>query len=384
MAVLTTARLPVRLTPLVGRDARTRRGDQCPGRQPHCSRSPGPGGTGKTAAGAGRRGRGGGRRPDVAWVELARPGATRPSPPDGGRQARHTRDARRGPGRRHRRAPGRATTSATRPPLLVVLDNCEHLAAAVAGLAESLLGRVPVRCASSPPAASHSASRGSAPGRCRRCGPVHATRLFAESGPAGRAVLPVTDANRQAVAQVCARPDGLPLAIELAAARMRVLSARQLAERLDDVFGVLTGGARTAPPRHQALRATLDWSYELLTGPERTVFRRLAVFCDGFTLAAAERVAASAVHPGRARCSTCWPGSPTSPCCTSTGRRRALPPAGHIRDYAAGGSPRRRARPGAAGAPVVLHRVRRGDRADGRAAREAAGRGGAQPGRLRR
>jgi tetratricopeptide (TPR) repeat protein len=122
--------------------------------------------------------------------------------------------------------------------------------------------------------------------------PAHATRLFEERARLVAPSFAVTAANRQAVAQVCARVDGLPLAIALAAARMRVLSVRQLAERLDDVLGVLTGGARSAPPRHQALRATLDWSHELLNGQERAVFRRLAVFADGFTLPAAERVVA--------------------------------------------------------------------------------------------
>ena len=97
--------------------------------------------------------------------------------------------------------------------------------------------------------------------------------------------------------QVCRRLDGLPLAIELAAARLRILSSAQLAERLGDIFSVLVGGARFAPPRHQALRATLDWSHDLLYEDERTVFRRLAPFAGGFTLHAAEWVAAGRGHP---------------------------------------------------------------------------------------
>ena len=83
------------------------------------------------------------------------------------------------------------------------------------------------------------------------------------------------------MASICQRLDGLPLAIELAAARMRMLSSAQLAERLDDIFAVLVGGARSAPPRHQALRATLDWSHDLLGADERAVFRRLAAFSAG-------------------------------------------------------------------------------------------------------
>ena len=88
----------------------------------------------------------------------------------------------------------------------------------------------------------------------------------------------LADDNARAVVQICRRLDGLPLAIELAAARMRMLSVGQLAESLDDIFTVLVGGARTAPRRHQALRATLDWSHDLLDEDERVVFRRLAVF----------------------------------------------------------------------------------------------------------
>jgi DNA-binding SARP family transcriptional activator len=102
----------------------------------------------------------------------------------------------------------------------------------------------------------------------------------------------VTDENAAAVLTICQRLDGLPLAIELAAARMRILSSAQLAERLDDIFTVLVGGSRSAPPRHQALRATLDWSHDLLDSDERAAFRRLAVFFGGFTLPAAERIAA--------------------------------------------------------------------------------------------
>src|SRR5205823_13441893 len=89
------------------------------------------------------------------------------------------------------------------------------------------------------------------------------------------------------IAAICRRLDGIPLAIELAAARAAALGIEALAARLDDRFRLLTSGRRTAPPRHQALRATLDWSYELLTEPERIVLRRLAVFPGGFILPAA-------------------------------------------------------------------------------------------------
>src|SRR6185437_3268516 len=96
-----------------------------------------------------------------------------------------------------------------------------------------------------------------------------------------------------ALAGVCRRLDGIPLAIELAAARVRTLPVEAIAARLDDRFLLLTGGDRTALPRQQTLRALIDWSYELLSEDERAVFRRLAVFAGGWTLEAAEAVCAS-------------------------------------------------------------------------------------------
>src|ERR1700682_2748313 len=94
------------------------------------------------------------------------------------------------------------------------------------------------------------------------------------------------------IGELCRRLDGIPLAIELAAARIAALGIEGVAARLDDRFQLLAGGRRTALPRHQTLRATLDWSYELLTEPERVLLRRLAVFAGGFTLQAATAGAA--------------------------------------------------------------------------------------------
>src|SRR3972149_5303364 len=94
------------------------------------------------------------------------------------------------------------------------------------------------------------------------------------------------------VAQVVSELDGIPLAIELAAARIKVLSVEQIAARLDDRFRLLTGGARTGLPHHQTLRATIDWSHDLLSEPERVLFRRFSVFAGGFSLEAAEAVGA--------------------------------------------------------------------------------------------
>jgi predicted ATPase/DNA-binding SARP family transcriptional activator len=176
-------------------------------------------------------------------------------------------------------------------PVLIVLDNGEHLAAAVADLAETLLAGCPaltILATSREPLGVE--------GECSWPVPPlswpDAVRLFEQRAQLVRPSFRVSEGNADTVRQICRRLDGLPLAIELAAARMRILSATQLAERLDDLFAVLTGGARSAPRRHQALRATLDWSYELLTADERAVFRRLAIFSGGFTLAAAEQVAA--------------------------------------------------------------------------------------------
>jgi predicted ATPase len=100
----------------------------------------------------------------------------------------------------------------------------------------------------------------------------------------------LTKDNASFVAQICFRLDGIPLAIELAASRVKVLSPEQIAARLDDRFRLLTGGSRTALPRQQTLRAMIDWSYSLLSEEEKALFRRLAVFVGGWTLEAAESV----------------------------------------------------------------------------------------------
>src|SRR5437763_4899470 len=187
--------------------------------------------------------------------------------------------------------------------MLIILDNCEHLTSAVADLAGRLLGACPALSILA-------TSREVLGVDGERSWPVPPLSLPGDGAPAAalaesdavrffeyraQLVLPsfrLADDNAPAVVQVCRRRDGLPLAIERAAAQMRMLSLSQLAERLDDMFTVLVGGARTAPPRHQALRATLDWSHDLLDEDERVVFRRLAVFSGGSTLAAAEQVTA--------------------------------------------------------------------------------------------
>jgi class 3 adenylate cyclase len=187
--------------------------------------------------------------------------------------------------------------------LLLILDNCEHVVEACAQLADALLRACPkvVILASSREALGIA---GEAPFRVpslrtpdpRRLPSIKtltqydAVRLFVERGAAVLPGFTVTDTNAPALVQVCARLDGIPLALELAAARVSVLRVEQIAARLDDRFRLLTGGSRTAVPRQQTLRALIDWSYDLLAEPERVLLQRLAVFAGGWTLEAAEAV----------------------------------------------------------------------------------------------
>jgi predicted ATPase len=115
-------------------------------------------------------------------------------------------------------------------------------------------------------------------------------RLFADRAASWHPGLEITPENAPAVARVCARLEGIPLAIELAEARLGLLSVEQISERLGHSLKLLTGGKRTADRRHRTLSATPDWSYELLGGEEQALFRRLSVFSSGFTLEAAESV----------------------------------------------------------------------------------------------
>ncbi|WP_405815959.1 winged helix-turn-helix domain-containing protein [Streptomyces sp. NBC_01390] len=172
--------------------------------------------------------------------------------------------------------------------MLILLDNCEHVVDAAAHLVAELLERCPgitVLATSREPLG--------VPGELVR--PVEplpepvALRLLADRGAAARPGFRVED-DPEAAAEICGRLDGLPLAIELAAARLRLLSLRQIADRLDDRFRLLTSGSRTVLPRQQTLRAVVDWSWDLLDGDERDVLRRLSVFAGGCDLAAAEAV----------------------------------------------------------------------------------------------
>ena len=188
---------------------------------------------------------------------------------------------------------------------LLILDNCEHLIDACASFAETLLRRCPglrILATSrealgvygetlfavpplSLPDPRHLHAVDGLPG-------YEAARLFAERARAVRGDFSLTDGNAMAVAQICYRLDGMPLAIELAAARARVLSVQQISSRLEDSFALLSGGGRAAMPRHRTLEATMDWSHDLLSEKEKVLFRRLSVFAGGFALGAAEAVGA--------------------------------------------------------------------------------------------
>jgi predicted ATPase/DNA-binding CsgD family transcriptional regulator len=185
---------------------------------------------------------------------------------------------------------------------LLVLDNCEHLIEACAALVDALLEGCPglkVLTTSReslrlygevswlvPPLSVPEEGARSSQDLARN----EAVRLFAERARAASPGFALADENAPAVARVCERLDGMPLAIELAAASTRVLSPHQVLRRLDDRFLLLTGGGRTAAPRNRTLRATVDWSYDLLSEEEQALFRRLSVFVGGFTLEAADEV----------------------------------------------------------------------------------------------
>jgi predicted ATPase/DNA-binding winged helix-turn-helix (wHTH) protein len=190
--------------------------------------------------------------------------------------------------------------------LMIVLDNCEHLVDAVASTLESLLSATPnlhVLASSQEPVGIHGEHVLRLPslGVPADANPSAATalqsaavQLFAARARAADPKFALNDANAAAVASICRRLDGIPLAIEMAAGRAPLLGMETLAARLDERFRLLTAGKRTALPRQRTLQATLDWSYGLLSRHERAVFRRLGVFPGSFTLAAASGVAADA------------------------------------------------------------------------------------------
>jgi predicted ATPase/DNA-binding CsgD family transcriptional regulator len=201
-------------------------------------------------------------------------------------------------------------TVALRPwRMLLVLDTCEHVVDACAALVQQLLAggpglrviatsREPLRVRGEtvwrvPPLELPAAADGLTPGELAA---HEAIRLFADRAAAVRPGFALDTANSAAAVRLCRTLDGMPLAIELAAARVGALSVEQIAARLGDRFGLLASGDRTAPLRQQTLRAAVDWSYELLTGPEQLLLRRLAVF-SGWNLEMAEQVCADEAIP---------------------------------------------------------------------------------------
>ncbi len=208
------------------------------------------------------------------------------------------------------REPGRAASESVidflRPKsLLLILDNCEHVLSASADLSAHLLRQCPsVRIVATtretlavpgeityrvPPLTLPDPQQTPSPESMNQ---YTAISLFVERAKLVHPAFQVTKTNARALTEVCRRLDGIPLAIELAAARVKVLSVEQIATRLEDRFRLLTGGTRTGLPHHQTLRAAMDWSHDLLPEDERALFRRLAVFAGGFSLEAAEHVCA--------------------------------------------------------------------------------------------
>lgn len=186
--------------------------------------------------------------------------------------------------------------------LLLILDNCEHLVEACAQMTDHFLHHAPnmkiiassrealgiggetvyrVPSLSLPNQAE--ASREALAG-------IASIQLFVERARAANPKFDLTEKNASSVAQICRRLDGIPLALELAAARVTVFPAEQIASRLDDRFKLLTGGSRTALPRQQTLRALIDWSYDMLSEDERALLRRLSVFAGGWVFEAAESI----------------------------------------------------------------------------------------------
>lgn len=193
--------------------------------------------------------------------------------------------------------------------LLLIFDNCEHLVEASAGLADEFLHHAPnIKIIASsrealgiggetvyrvPSLALPSAQGGilaAGDGGASTMMRFESIQLFVERARAANPKFDLTEKNASSVAQICRRLDGIPLALELAAARVTVFPAEQIASRLDDRFKLLTGGSRTALPRQQTLRALIDWSYDMLSEDERALLRRLSVFAGGWVFEAAESI----------------------------------------------------------------------------------------------
>ncbi|GAA2066062.1 BTAD domain-containing putative transcriptional regulator [Catenulispora yoronensis] len=299
--------LRAELTTFVGRDADVAAVRDLVGRH-RLTTVTGPGGAGKTRL-AEESARGlVADLPDGAWlVELAAIG------PDGDvAQAALSglglRDTLLGDAS-HAEAVERFVAAVRDRETLLILDNCEHVIEAAAVFAHRVLGecrRLRILATSREPLGITGEALWPVeplplPGEAadgEQIAAAPAVRLFRDRAQAVRPDLAGDPAALATMARICRALDGMPLAIELAAARLRTMSLEQLADRLDDRFRLLTGGSRTALPRHRTLRAVVDWSWELLSAAERRVLRRLAVFAGGAGLEAAEEVCAGGASGG--------------------------------------------------------------------------------------
>ncbi|MEU7896047.1 BTAD domain-containing putative transcriptional regulator [Nonomuraea sp. NPDC049152] len=295
-APATRTNLPVPMTGLIGRESATAEVRSLVASHRLVTLS-GPGGVGKTRLALEVAAQLEQAHPDGVWlVELgARPSTV--SVVDAIAAVMGVRDDRAA-GKRGADATERLVDVLRAKRALLVLDNCEHVIDQVAAVAETLLRSAPSLrvLATSQEALAIDGERLWAvqpldlPSGAGDPAASSAVRLFAARAAAAAPGFALDEHNAEAVAAICRRLDGLPLALELAASRMRVLNPAKLAERLDDRFRLLGAGRRDAPARQQTLRAMIDWSWELLTGAERVVLRRLAVHADGCTLEAAEAV----------------------------------------------------------------------------------------------
>ncbi|MFD5767468.1 BTAD domain-containing putative transcriptional regulator [Streptomyces sp. NPDC127049] len=288
----TRGNLPMAISGLVGRDAAVQEiRELLAGRR--LVTLTGPGGVGKTRLAVEAAGRARQLFPDGVWlVELAGAHAELAEVVAAAMELRD--DGAWGVRPEAGRTPSGAERLATvlrGKRMLLVLDNCEHVIDEAAALAELLLRTVPdlvVLTTSQEPLALAGETLWPVP-------PLDlpgAVELFVARAAASAPGFVTDDAQRAAVEDICRRLDGVPLALELAATRVRALGVHRLLERLDDRFRLLSAGQRGAPARQQTLRAVIDWSWELLPGPERLVLRRLAVHAEGCTLEAAEQVCA--------------------------------------------------------------------------------------------
>ncbi|MEV6398360.1 BTAD domain-containing putative transcriptional regulator [Streptomyces sp. NPDC051907] len=253
----------------------------------------GPGGVGKTRLALAAAGRLAGTFPDGEWmVELAGASGDLADVVAGALDLRDDGVW----GEAERRGPGERLAEVLRDKrLLLVLDNCEQVVDEVAALAELLLRTAPsltVLTTSQEALALAGETLWQVPPLTEQGAVELFTARASAAAPGNTAIDPSDQAATAAVAAICRRLDGLPLALELAATRVRALGVHRLLERLDDRFRLLSSGRRGAPARQQTLRAMIDWSWELLAEPERTVLRRLAVHAEGCGLEAAEEVCA--------------------------------------------------------------------------------------------